>query len=115
DDDYQAVPETSAMSYRTVVSIRSLGVDDYYDMTVPGLQNYAAQGIWNHNTIQTVGDLIAAMVFIPPIGGAVDAIAQVFYWDTLAAWMHARSTGRVARSGWARPFEVLAADGDRAY
>ncbi|WP_157978677.1 MULTISPECIES: Gp37-like protein [Nocardia] len=65
--------------------------------------------------IQTAGDLLAAAVVIPPIGGAVDAVAQIFYWDSLFAWMHARSAGRVANSGWSRPFEVIAADGDRAY
>lgn len=65
--------------------------------------------------IQTAGDLLAAAILIPPIGGAVDAIAQVFYWDTIAAWMHVASPGRIANSGWARPFEVLASGSDRAY
>ncbi|BAD58759.1 hypothetical protein [Nocardia farcinica] len=66
-------------------------------------------------TIQTVGDLIAAMVFIPPIGGAVDAVAQVFYWDTIAAWFNVESGGRKTKGGWAAPFEVLASGSDRAY
>ncbi|WP_280465236.1 phage tail protein [Nocardia brasiliensis] len=66
-------------------------------------------------SVQTAGDLLAAAVFIPPIGGAIDAIAQVFYWDTIAAWCHARSPGRVAQAGWARPFESIASASDRAY
>lgn len=65
--------------------------------------------------INTVGDLIAAAVFIPPIGGAIDAVAQVFYWDTIAAWANVVSTGRATNGGWATPFEVLASGSDRAY
>lgn len=115
DSDYRSVPETIDVAYREVVSIQSLGVDDYFDMTVPGWKNYCADGIVSHNTIQTIGDLIAAAVFIPPIGGTVDALLQPLYWDTILAWMHFRSPGRVAHSGWARPFESIASNGDRAY
>ncbi len=66
-------------------------------------------------TIQTIGDLIAAAIIIPPIGGAVDAMLQPLYWDTIGAWQHFRSPGRVANSGWSRLFEYRASDGDRAY
>jgi hypothetical protein len=66
-------------------------------------------------TIQMAGDLIAMMIGVPPIGGELDAVAQPLYWDTIAAWMHFRSPGRIAHSGWARPFEYRASSGDRAY
>lgn len=66
-------------------------------------------------TIQTIGDAIAAAVFIPPIGGALDAILQPLYWDVIAAWMHFRSPGRIVHSGWIRHFEYIASSGDRAY
>ncbi|WP_306365300.1 phage tail protein [Nocardia sp. CC227C] len=65
--------------------------------------------------IQTAGDLIAMMIGIPPVGGAADAVLQPLYWDTLLAWMHFRSPGRVTNSGWSRPFEYIASSGDRAY
>jgi hypothetical protein len=38
-------------NFSMVISIRSLGHQDFYDMHVPGLENYLAEGIWNHNTI----------------------------------------------------------------
>jgi hypothetical protein len=65
--------------------------------------------------IQTAGDLLAAAVVIPPIGGAVDAVAQVFYWDTIAAWANIESASRKTNGGWGTPFEVLASGSDRAY
>jgi hypothetical protein len=66
-------------------------------------------------TIQTIGDALAALIFIPPIGGAVDAILQPLYWDVILAWMHFRSPGRIVHSGWIRHFEYIASSGDRAY
>jgi hypothetical protein len=66
-------------------------------------------------TIQTIGDAIAAAIVIPPVGGAVDAMLQPLYWDTIAAWMHFASPGRVANSGWIRKFEYRAGASDRAF
>jgi hypothetical protein len=66
-------------------------------------------------TIQTIGDAIAAAIFIPPIGGALDTILQPLYWDVILAWMHFRSPGRITHSGWVRHFEYIASSGDRAY
>jgi hypothetical protein len=40
-----------SQKYSMVTSIKSLGFQDFYDMHVPGLENYLAEGIWNHNTI----------------------------------------------------------------
>ncbi|WP_280389792.1 phage tail protein [Nocardia wallacei] len=65
--------------------------------------------------IQTIGDAIAAAVFIPPIGGALDAILQPLYWDTIAAWQHFGSPGRKAKSGWIRMYEFRAGASDRAF
>lgn len=36
---------------RAISAIQPLGFDDYFDMHVPGWENYLAQGIWNHNTL----------------------------------------------------------------
>ena len=35
------------------MKIEPLGVWDFYDMHVPGPENYAAEGYWNHNTGKT--------------------------------------------------------------
>ncbi|MFD3594265.1 hypothetical protein ACFWU5_16175 [Nocardia sp. NPDC058640] len=112
DDAWSEIEDGPAVEYSPLVSIEPIGVQDFYDMHVPGWVNYSGGGVWSHNT---AGDLLAAAIVVPPIGGAVDAIAQVFYWDTIAAWMRIASPGRIANSGWARPFEVLASGSDRAY
>jgi hypothetical protein len=65
--------------------------------------------------IQMAGDAIAAAVFVPPVGGELDAILQPLYWDTLGAWMHVLSTGRQDNSGWIRMFEYRANASDRAF
>lgn len=36
--------------WRRVVAIRSLGMSEFFDMHVPGVNSYLAEGIWNHNT-----------------------------------------------------------------
>ena len=41
----------SSQHFSMVKSIKSLGFQDFYDMHVPGLENYLAEGIWNHNTV----------------------------------------------------------------
>jgi hypothetical protein len=51
DADYDDMAETAAVKFREVTAITSLGVDDFYDMHVPGWENYSANGIWNHNTL----------------------------------------------------------------
>jgi len=43
--------ETPALRFMELTEIRSLGTDDFYDMHVPGWQNYSANGFWNHNTL----------------------------------------------------------------
>jgi hypothetical protein len=37
--------------FSEITEITALGRRDFYDMHVPGLENYLAEGIWNHNTI----------------------------------------------------------------
>ncbi|MBF6363217.1 hypothetical protein IU447_24170 [Nocardia farcinica] len=65
--------------------------------------------------IQMVGDLIAAAVVIPPIGGTVDAILAPIYTDALLAFMVARSAARAAAQGWTRYFELFQGSGGKAY
>jgi hypothetical protein len=43
-------PHSHSLYYDTVVSIKRNRKDIYYDMHVPGYENYLANGIWNHNT-----------------------------------------------------------------
>jgi Intein splicing domain len=51
DLDYNGMAETASVTFRAVTDITPLGVDDFYDMHVPGWENYSANGIWNHNTL----------------------------------------------------------------
>lgn len=65
--------------------------------------------------IQMTGDLIAAAILVPPIGGAVDAILAPIYTDALFAFMKAVSSARAATAGWTRYFEYFAAAAGKAY
>lgn len=65
--------------------------------------------------IQMAGDLIAAAIFIPPVGGAADAILKPIYSDTILSWMVARSAARAQNSGWTRYFEYFQEGGGKAY
>ncbi|WP_159840219.1 Gp37-like protein [Nocardia sp. CY41] len=115
DDEYQNLPETRSLIFREVVEIRPLGTADYYDMTVPGLKNYAAQGVWNHNTVNMLGDLIAAALFVPPIGGMVDALLKPLYTDVFLAFMKWQDIPRAQRLGWSHYLETWCEGSDRAY
>ena len=66
-------------------------------------------------TIQMAGDMIAMMIGVPPIGGAVDALLQPLYTDVILAWMVAYSNARSQNSGWQRYFEFFAQGGGKAY
>ncbi len=61
------------------------------------------------------GDLIAAAIVIPPIGGSVDAILSPIYTDALLAFMVARSHYRAVTQGWTRYFEYFASSSGKAY
>ncbi|WP_406234918.1 phage tail protein [Nocardia sp. NBC_01009] len=65
--------------------------------------------------VNMAGDLIAAMIGVPPIGGALDSILAPIYSDTLLAWMAVKSVARASNSGWSRFFEYFQDGADRAY
>ncbi|UGT65334.1 phage tail protein [Nocardia gipuzkoensis] len=65
--------------------------------------------------IQMAGDLIAAMIGVPPVGGALDAILAPLYTDALLAWMVARSSSRAQNQGWTRYFEYFQEGSNKAY
>ncbi len=65
--------------------------------------------------IQMAGDLIAAALFIPPVGGATDAILKPLYTDTILAWMAWKSPARAQSLGWSHYHEGFAEGADRAY
>lgn len=65
--------------------------------------------------IQMVGDLIAAAVVIPPIGGTVDALLAPIYTDALFSFMRAVSAARAQTQGWTRYFEYFAQGAGKAY
>jgi len=37
-------------AFRKIASITSAGVHEYYDLHVPDVHHYAAEGVWNHNS-----------------------------------------------------------------
>ncbi|MFI9507578.1 hypothetical protein [Nocardia sp. NPDC052566] len=112
DSAWLGIAEGIAVEFSAVVSIEPHGVADFYDLHVPGWVNYSGNGIWSHNTI---GDLIAAAVFIPPIGGALDAVLKPLYTDTILAFMAWKSPARAQRAGWSHYHEKWGDGADRAY
>lgn len=65
--------------------------------------------------INMAGDLIAAALFIPPVGGAAAALIMPWITDTVLAWMSVKSVERAQNSGWSRYFEYFQDGADRAY
>ena len=65
--------------------------------------------------IQMAGDLIAAMIGIPPVGGAADAILKPLYTDTILAFMKWKDIGRAQDLGWSHFHETWGEGADRAY
>lgn len=61
------------------------------------------------------GDLIAAALFIPPVGGAADAILKPLYTDTVLAFMKWKDIGRAQDLGWSHLHETWCDGSDRAY
>ncbi len=66
-------------------------------------------------TIQMIGDLIAAALFVPPIGGALDAILKPLYTDVFLAFMAWKNIGRAQSLGFSHYREKWAEGADRAY
>lgn len=66
-------------------------------------------------TIQLAGDLIAAFVGVPPVGGALDAMLAPLYTNVILAWMQIKSAARAENSGWQRYFEYFSQGGGKAY
>jgi hypothetical protein len=77
DVEYIGVDTTTCV----VESISPAGWDYFYDMSVPGWENYSAAGIWNHNSIQAAGDIIGNIVLIGGLGGSIDTLLKPIYED----------------------------------
>ncbi|MEU1526350.1 phage tail protein [Nocardia rhamnosiphila] len=65
--------------------------------------------------INMAGDLIAAAILVPPIGGALAAAVMPIMRDTILAWMAVKSIQRAQHAGWSRYFEWFQDGADRAY
>ncbi|MGW4240902.1 Gp37-like protein [Nocardia sp. NPDC004722] len=65
--------------------------------------------------IQTVGDLIAAAVVIPPVGGALDRLLAPLYTDVIAAFGKWRFQSRARKLGYHYYHEKFQEGADRAY
>jgi hypothetical protein len=109
DADYESIAETAAVRYRTVTEVRSLGVDDFYDMHVPGWENYSANGFWNHNT------LLAFMPFVDPRrASAAGSYARNEHFESPGGSAFTLSSVQNARQGWwaTRPYTSFKFDID---
>ncbi|WP_433662441.1 Hint domain-containing protein [Nocardia sp. CA-128927] len=65
--------------------------------------------------VQTVGDLIAAAVFIPPVGGALDRLLAPLYTDVLFSFGRWGFADRKAKAGWSHYHEHFQEGADKAY
>ncbi|WP_280336589.1 phage tail protein [Nocardia wallacei] len=65
--------------------------------------------------LQMAGDLIAAALFVPPVGGALAALTAPLWTDVVLAWMNVKSLERAQNSGWSRYFEYFQDGADRAF
>lgn len=65
--------------------------------------------------VQTAGDLIAAAIVVPPIGGALDALLKPLYTDTILAFGKWKNIARAQRLGPSRYHESFSEGADRAY
>ncbi len=65
--------------------------------------------------IQMAGDLVAAALFVPPVGGAIAALTAPLWTDVVLAWMNVKSLERAQNSGWSRYFEYFQDGADRAF
>lgn len=61
------------------------------------------------------GDLVAAMIGVPPLGGTADAILRPLYTDVLLAFGKIGNQQRAQRLGGSRYHESFAQGADRAY
>lgn len=115
DTDYIGVDTPT----RVITGIEPAGWDYFYDMTVPGWENYSAAGIWNHNTIsatvQAVGDIVGNIAMIGGLGGSLDTMLKPMYEDTVLAWMSVKSSQRAENAGWERLFEYFQQGAQQAY
>ena len=102
-----------------VECITAAGSDYFYDMTVPGWENYSAHGIWNHNTIsatiQAIGDVLGNLVQIGSLGGTIDTLLAPIYEDTIASWQSYKSNERANNTGWDRLFSYFQDGAGKAY
>ena len=65
--------------------------------------------------VQMAGDLVAAIIGVPPVGGAADALLAPLYTDVLMAFGKIGNQQRARRLGGSRYHETRAEGADRAY
>ncbi|WP_433592323.1 phage tail protein [Nocardia sp. CA-145437] len=65
--------------------------------------------------VQLAFDLLSAALFVPAVGGTVDALLAPLYTDTVLAWMNVKSLERAQNDGWAGYFEYFQDGADRAF
>lgn len=104
DGDYTAI-QSSSFKWRPATDVGFVAGGH----SMPGVNELISAAV------NMAGDLIAAALFIPPVGGAADAILKPLYTDTVLAFMKWKDTGRASDLGWSHFHEVFCDGSDRAY
>ncbi|MFD4294132.1 hypothetical protein ACFWQG_13020 [Rhodococcus sp. NPDC058532] len=65
--------------------------------------------------VQALGDALAAIPFVPPLGGAADALLKPFYEDTILAFMTVYLVNRSAHLSDMSLYEMWVDGADQAF
>lgn len=104
DSDYTAIT-TSSFKWKPATDVGYVAGGH----SMPGVNEAISAAI------QMAGDLIAAIIGVPPVGGAADAILKPLYTDVVLAFMKWKDTGRAEDLGWSHFHETWCDGSDRAY
>lgn len=63
---YSSLSETS---YEYIVSVEEMQEGDYYDLHVPGYENYVAEGLIHHNSGKTLSAVLSFLIFAATLPG----------------------------------------------
>ncbi len=66
-------------------------------------------------SIQAVGDILGGLLFMPSLGGSIDAMLKPLYEDVIFAWWAVKSQNRASNSGWSRYFEYMQSGANKAF
>lgn len=102
-------PPMAGVVYDSITAIAKVGHDFFYDLTVPGYENYLAHGVWNHNSSGKSYLLMRLAIAVASGGEAAGMRAlrggalYVDYEDSASNWR--RRMGRLL-TGMGQPADL---------